>query len=165
MEQALRSLDIENVIGQVTLSNGTKLDVPKLSLQKLIRIVKFLGVDGVRIYDQMREVLLDDKQSDLEKIALVLEQLKEEQLVRILSILLDVDDQTALQLDLNEMLEVLLVYAEKTNLSQTFTQVQKLMKKMTGKNIPDLQTLLGFLFPPVEENETTQAGPKSQSNG
>lgn len=165
MEQALRSLDIENVIGQVTLNNGTKLDVPKLSLQKIIRIVKFLGVDGVRIYDQMREVLLDDTQSDLEKIAFVLEQLKEEQIIRILSILLDIDDQTALQLDLNEALEVLLVYAENTELSKTFTQVQKLMKKMTGKDIPDLQTLLGFLFPPVEENAATRAGLKSSNNG
>jgi hypothetical protein len=161
VEKVLQSLDVEHVIGQVALSSGEKLDVPKLSLQKLIRIVKFLGVDGVRIYEQVREVLLDESQSDLEKIALVLEQLKEEQLVRILSILLDVDDQTALQLDLNEMLEVLLVYAEKTNLSKTFTQVQKLMKKMFNKDIPDLQTLLGFLFPPVEENETTQAGQKS----
>ncbi|MFD1423428.1 hypothetical protein ACFQ4J_06685 [Laceyella tengchongensis] len=161
VEKALQSLDVDHFIGQVALSNGEKLDVPKLSLQKLIRIVKFLGVDGVRIYEQVREVLLDESQSDLEKIALVLEQLKEEQLVRILSILLDVDDRTALQLDLNEMLEVLLVYAEKTNLSKTFTQVQKLLKKMTGKDIPDLQTLLGFLFPPVEENETTQAGQKS----
>lgn len=163
MEPVLRSLDFETCIGKVTLADRTELEIPKLSMQKIIRIVKFLGVDGVRIYDQCREILLDEACSDLEKLALVLDQLKEEELIRILSILLDVDDQTALQLDINEVLEIFLVYAENTNLAKTFSHVQKLMKKLTGKDIPDLRTLLDSFFRPVEESAEVPVGPKSSS--
>lgn len=152
MKQALQSLDIEQYIGEITLSDGSKLNIPKLSMFKIIRIVKFIGVDGSKIWDQARSSLLDESMTDMEKVAVIIEGLKEEQLIRILSILLDVEDRVALQFDLNEVLDVFLVYAEKTNLSKTFTQVQKLAKKMFNKDIPNFKTLLDNLFP---ENDSS----------
>jgi hypothetical protein len=152
MEQLLNSIDVDRTIGSVTLSDGvTSLSIPKISIKKIIQIVKFLGIDGAKLYSQSRETLLDDSYEDLEKIAIVLESLKEEQLIHIFSILLEIDDKQALDLDINEMLDVCLVYVEKTNISKTFTQVRQLYKKMFKKELPDFKTLMDKWFPPIEE--------------
>ncbi|HDR7784901.1 hypothetical protein ABR776_27335 [Bacillus cereus] len=150
MENILNSIDTDKHIGVVTLSNGKYLKLPKLSNFKIIRIVKFIGIDGIRMYDQAREILLDDTLVGFERYAHILESLKEEQLIRILSILLDVSDEEALQLDLNETLDILIEYADKTNLGKTFTQVRQLVKKLFKKELPDFKTLLDQWFPKVE---------------
>ena len=50
VEAKLKTLDVEKNIGVVTLSDGTEFSVPRLSMLKIIQIVKFLGVDGAKIY-------------------------------------------------------------------------------------------------------------------
>ncbi|MGR6004914.1 hypothetical protein ACT7C0_30300 [Bacillus cereus] len=150
MVNILNSIDTDKHIGVVTLTNGKELRLPKLSNFKIIRIVKFIGIDGIRMYDQAREILLDDTLGSFERFALILESLKEEQLIRILSILLDVTDEEALQLDLNETLDILIEYADKTNLGETFTQVRQLVSKLFKKESPDFKTLLDQWFPKVE---------------
>lgn len=161
MEQKIKSLDLHKTIGSVKLSGGDKLDVPKLSMLKLIKIVKFLGIDGAKLYNQSRDIFLDDSYEEIEKLAIVLENLEEEKIMHIFSILLDLDDEQVLALDLNEMLDVLLVYVEKTNISKTFSQVRELYKKMFKKELPDFKTLLDQAFPVIEEQtDQPEAQPK-----
>lgn len=151
MKNILNSIDVDEHIGSVTLSNGKQLLLPKISMKKVIRIVKFIGVDGFRIYNQARAIMMDETIDIFEAYALILESLKEEQIIRILSILLDVSDEEALKLDPNETLEVLIEYADKTDLGKTFTLVRQLVKKMFNKELPDFKTLMDKWFPKVEE--------------
>ena len=149
------SLDVGSSIGEVVLSNGEKMALPKISLKKIILIVKFLGIDGAKLYNESREIFIDESMDEFEKLAAVLDNLKEEQLIHIFSILLDLDDEETLSLDLNEMLDILIMYVEKTNISKTFTQVRELYQKMFKKELPDFKTLIDQAFP-VEEQEPIQ---------
>lgn len=133
----LQSLDLDTHIGSVTLSNGQQLDVPKLSMLKIIKIVKFLGIDGSKLYANLREVLLDENIDDLEKMGIILEELDEKQLIHIFSIVLDLKDEETLQLDPNEMLEILLVLVEKLDIKKTYSLIRKLMKSMFSKELPE----------------------------
>lgn len=151
MKNILNSIDVDEHIGSVTLSNGKQLLLPKITMKKVIRIVKFIGVDGFRIYNQARVIMMDETIDIFEAYALILESLKEEQIIHILSILLDVSDEEALKLDPNETLEVLIEYADKTDLGKTFTLVRQLVKKMFNKELPDFKTLMDKWFPKVEE--------------
>ncbi|HGO9433347.1 TPA: hypothetical protein ACLBZ7_004322 [Bacillus cereus] len=150
MKNILNSIDVDEHIGSITLSNGKQLLLPKISMKKVIRIVKFIGVDGFRIYNQARAIMMDETIDIFEAYALILESLKEEQIIHILSILLDVSDEEALKLDPNETLEVLIEYADKTDLGKTFTLVRQLVKKMFNKELPDFKTLMDKWFPKVE---------------
>ena len=154
----LKSLDINETIGSITLTGGeTSIDVPRLDMFKIIRIVKFIGTDGIRIYSRMNELLKNDELSTFERLIAVVEELKEEQLMRIVAIILDVEDREALKLDLNEVLDVLILLSENTNLDRTFTQVRTLAKKMFNVEIPDIQTLIQERFPQAEEQEEVRA--------
>lgn len=138
MEQLMKKLDLDKTIGSITLSDEiTKLSIPKLSMSKIIRIVKFLGVDGAKIYGECREILIDESLDDIEKVGVVFDTLKEEQLIHIFSILLDLEDEEVLQLDPNEMLGILLMYVDKTDLKKTFSLVRQLMLKLFNKKLPD----------------------------
>ncbi|MCU6603761.1 hypothetical protein OCO53_25305 [Peribacillus frigoritolerans] len=142
MEQ-IKSLDIEQSIGTVTLSDGvTVLSIPKLSVLRLIKIVKWLGVDGSKLYSQFQETLANEELDDLEKFALLLENLEEEQLVKIFSIALDITPEDTLKMDINEMLEIILVYVENLDLGKTYSLVQSLYQKLFKKELPSFQTLL-----------------------
>lgn len=154
----LKSLDINETIGSITLTGGeTSIDVPRLDMFKIIRIVKFIGTDGIRIYSRMNELLKNDELSTFERLIAVVEELKEEQLMRIVAIILDVEDREALKLDLNEVLDVLILLSENTNLDRTFTQVRTLAKKMFNVEIPDIQTLIQERFPQAEEQQEVRA--------
>lgn len=153
MEQTIKSLDLDSTIGNVSLSNGQSLDIPKLSMLKIIKVVKFLGIDGSKLYNECREILLDESLEDLEKFAVVLETLDEKQLVRIFSILLDLKDEQVLSLDPNEMLEILLVFVEKTDINKTFLLVRQLMKKMFNKDLPES---LAEWFSQLKDNRVKQ---------
>lgn len=157
----LKSLDINEKIGSITLTDGeTSIDVPRLDMFKILRIVKFIGTDGIRIYSRMRELLQNDELTPFERIVSVVEELQEEQLIRIVAIILDVEDKEALKLDLNEVLDVLILLADNTNLDKTFTQVRTLAKKMFQVEIPDFQTLVQERFPAAEpETETVVTNP------
>lgn len=156
MEEILNRLDDKKIIGKVTLTDGAKLSVPKLSLSKIIGIVKFLGTDGARLYADIRELLLDESVQGIEKLTLVMGEIKDAQLVHIFSILLDIDDDEALSLDLNEMLDVLLIYVEKTNIKKTFFQIRSLYKALYNKEMPTFKEILNDLFPPEEMEKAKQ---------
>ncbi|MEI2338896.1 hypothetical protein FA002_02140 [Priestia megaterium] len=149
VEAKLKTLDIQKTLGEVTLSDGGKLPVPKLSMLKIIQIVKFLGVDGAKIYSQAREVLIDDSYDQIEKYAVILESIQEEQVMHIFSIILEIEDKESLSLDMNESLDVLLVLAENLDFEKTFTQVRQLMKKLFNKELPDFKELIDRAFPEV----------------
>ncbi|MBD8013892.1 hypothetical protein [Planococcus wigleyi] len=154
----LKSLDITETIGSITLTDGeTSIDVPRLSMSKIIQIVKFIGTDGIRIYKQMRELLMNDELSTFDRLISVVDELKEEQVIRIMAIILGVEDKEALKLDLNEVLDVLIILSENTNLDKTFTQVRTLAKVMFKVEIPDFQTLIQERFPAATEEETVAA--------
>jgi len=160
VEAKLKTLDVEKNLGVVTLSDGTQFSVPRLSMLKIIQIVKFLGVDGAKIYSQAREVLIDDSYDQIEKYAIILESIKEAQVMRIFSIILELEDKQSLALDPNDLLEILLVLSEKLDLKKTFTLVRQLMKKMFDIDLPDFKELIDRAFPevpmePVEE-ETSE---------
>lgn len=137
MEAKLQSLDLDSSIGDVTLSNGQRMDIPKLSMLKIIKIVKFLGIDGARLYAQCREIILDESLEELEKFAIILETLDEKQVVRIFSIMLDKTDEEVLSLDPNEMLEIAIVFVDKMDLKKTYSLIRMFMKKMFGKEMPE----------------------------
>lgn len=154
----LKSLDITETIGSIILTDGeTSIDVPRLSMSKIIQIVKFIGTDGIRIYKQMRELLMNDELSTFDRLISVVDELKEEQVIRIMAIILGVEDKEALKLDLNEVLDVLIILSENTNLDKTFTQVRTLAKVMFKVEIPDFQTLIQERFPAAKEEEPVAA--------
>ncbi|WP_372780313.1 hypothetical protein ACBZ92_02145 [Priestia aryabhattai] len=157
VEAKLKTLDVEKNLGVVTLSDGTEFSVPRLSMLKIIQVVKFLGIDGAKIYSQAREVLIDDSYDTIEKYAIILESIQEAQVMRIFSIILELEDKESLALDPNDLLEILLVLSEKLDLKKTFTLVRQLMKKMFDIDLPDFKELIDRAFPeapmePVEEN-------------
>lgn len=147
MGNNLKSLDINETLGSITLSDGvTSIDVPRLDMKKILGIVKFLGTDGLKIYNRSRELLLDEELSTFEKLAMIIDELKEEQLIHTISIILGVKDEEALKLDLNEVLDVLIVLADNTNLDKTFLQVRTLAKKMFGVELPDFKEKMQEMF-------------------
>ncbi|USK72682.1 hypothetical protein [Peribacillus asahii] len=143
----MESLDLNKYIGTVTLSDGvTVLNIPKLSVAKLIKIVKWIGVDGSKLYKEFQGLIEDESLDDLEKFAIILEELDEQQLVKIFSIALDLTPEQTLALDPNEMLEVLIIYVDKLDLGKTFLLVGELYKKLFKKELPDLKAVInGFI--------------------
>lgn len=141
-------------IGTITLSNGQTLDIPKLTNLKLIKIAKFIGIDGMKLYEKFQNLVGDENLSDSEKFVEILSELDEKQIIRILAILLDISDEEALSLDPIETLEIIEVYVEKTNIAKAFTIVRNLIQKITGKEIPDMSNLVKKYF--TEEETMTQ---------
>jgi hypothetical protein len=140
MEDLLNKMDVDKFVGQITLTNGGKLNVPKITVKKIVKIVKFLGLEGMKIYNSLGSIIDNPELDDITKIASIFDVLNEEQLIRIFSILLDLSDEEALNLDANEMLDIVLVYLEKTNITKTFTQVRQIYKVTYKKDLPDIST-------------------------
>lgn len=136
MEKAIQSLDLDTKLGMVTLSDGQKVAIPKLSTLKLIKLVKFIAIDGARLYGQIKKIVEDPEIDEMEKMVTVLETLTEEQLMKVFSILLDIPVEDVLSLDLNEMLEILLVYTDKVDFNKTFLLCRELAKKLFKKELP-----------------------------
>lgn len=141
MNTILQSMDV-GPIGTVTLSNGAVLEVPRLTNAKLIKIVKFICVDGMKLYKQFRFIMSDPTMDESEKWTMFFMNLPEEVVVRVLAILLDIEAEQALQLDPVETLEIIEVYVDKANLGKAFTSVRGLAKKLFNIEIPDMKTLL-----------------------
>lgn len=136
MEKAINSLDLDTNLGMVKLSNGQSFAIPKLSTLKLIKLVKFIAIDGARLYSQIQKIVEDPEIEEMEKLVTVMETLTEEQLMQVFSILLDIPVQDVLSLDLNEMLEILLVYIDKVDFNKTFLLCRELAKKLFKKELP-----------------------------
>lgn len=164
--KSLISLDIDKNLGTITLSDGTtKLDIPRLSAVRLIKIVKFLGVEIANLWEEASGIGTDDSYSDQEKMVQILELIPEEKLLGIVSVLTDLDDESVQLLDLNEILDIFTMYAEKTNLANTFLQIQNLYKKIFKKDLPSFKALLDRVMPapeqvpqPATEPLTVEAG-------
>lgn len=157
MKKSLKSLDIEQNLATITLSDEeTKLEIPKLSASRLIKIVKYLGVEVARLWDKTAEIGYDSSLTDQEKLIAILEFVPEEKLLGIVGILTDLDEESALLLDINEILDIFLVYAEKTNLPKTFLQIRNLYKVITKKELPSFKEWLDQVLPRVEEQEETK---------
>ena len=124
----LRSLDIDP-LEVITLSDGKKLELYRLTNVKIIQIAKFLAIDGFQIYYKFKETLEDPNIPEIEKVSLFLGELKEEQIIHLLSILLDISDEEALLLDPFDTVEIISVFVEKTNVEQAFTTVRNLIKR------------------------------------
>ncbi|MGP4063093.1 hypothetical protein [Halobacillus sp. H74] len=136
----VRSLDIEP-LATVELSDGRKLDIPRLTTVKLIRIAKFIAIDGMKIYEKYRNVLDDSQMEDAEKVSIIVSELTDEQIIRLLAILLGISDEEALKIDPFDNLEIITTYVENTDVERAFTNVQKLMKKFKGQNMQANQTM------------------------
>lgn len=155
IESTVNKLDMDSSIGSVTLSDGvTVLNIPKLSMMKIIKIVKWLGIDGMKLYGDYQEIINDPEMDEIAKFTIILENLPEHQLVRLFSIALDLSDQEVLSLDHNEMLEIMLIYVDVLDLSKTFTLVRQLYKKIYKKDLPDLKNI--FKKNPIQIQEPIQ---------
>jgi hypothetical protein len=137
MEKTLKSIDI-GPIGTITRFNGEVIGVPRLTNLKLIKIAKFLGIDGMKLYDRYKEIVEDPFVTDSEKWMTILSELPEETVVHLLSILMDMDDKETLSLDPVETLEIIDIYVDNLNIGKAFTIVRNLAKKMFNKELPDI---------------------------
>ncbi|OTW86370.1 hypothetical protein BK702_15200 [Bacillus thuringiensis serovar cameroun] len=152
MENILKSIDVNQKIGEVTLSNGSVLPLPKISFDKIFKLVQFLCTDGNKIWGNVQEIIKMTELSIVERAAAVLSVLDPKQLVRIHAILLEISDEEAVSLDLDETLEVLVLYCENTDLGKTYSLIQRLAKAF-NKDLPDWDKLWETLIPNVEETE------------
>ncbi|MBO0962339.1 hypothetical protein J1P26_21790 [Neobacillus sp. MM2021_6] len=140
MEQKLNSLDI-GPLGKVTMVEGGTLVVPRLNNLKLIKIAKFLGIDGMKLYEQYQGIIGSQELSDSEKFITILIELPEEKVVHLLSILLEIEDDQALSLDPVITLEVIELYVDQVNIEKAFMLVRSLAKKLFKVELPDLKSL------------------------
>ena len=134
MAYDLRSLDIEP-LAIMELSDGKKVELYRLTNAKIIKIAKFLAIDGFKIYYEFKETLENPEIPEIEKVSLFLSELKEEQIIHLLSILLDISDKEALLLDPFDTIEIISVFVEKTNVEKAFTTVRNLIKKFKKQSI------------------------------
>lgn len=141
MTTVLDSIDIHSY-GSITRANGEKLEVPRLSNMKLIKIAKFLGIDGMKLYEKFKGIVDDPSMTESEKWITIISDLPEETIVHMLSILLDIDDKEALKLDPIDTLEIIEIYVDNTNINKAFTIVRNLAKKLFNKEIPDIRTMI-----------------------
>jgi hypothetical protein len=72
MNKAIQSLDLDKNLGMVTLSDGQELAIPKLSMSKLFKLVKFIGIDGAKLYRQFQDVIADEEKDEIEKLVKIL---------------------------------------------------------------------------------------------
>lgn len=128
----LRSLDIEP-LGTVELVDGKKIDIYRLTNEKVIRIAKFLAIDGFKIYYQFKDTLEDPNIPEIEKVSLFLGELREEQIIHLLSILLDISDEEALLLDPFDTIEIISLFVEKTNIEKAFMTIRGLVQRFQNQ--------------------------------
>lgn len=148
MKKSFKSLDLDKNLGTITLSDGeTKLEIPKLSAARLIRIVKYLGVEIARLWESAADIGYDGSLTDQEKMIEILEMVPEEKLLGIISILTDLDEDSAMLLDINEILDIAIIYTEKTNLPKTFFQIRTLYQKIYDKEMPTFKEWMDRVFP------------------
>ncbi|WP_242250201.1 hypothetical protein [Bacillus cereus group sp. BfR-BA-01324] len=152
MEKILKLIDINQTIGEVTLSNGSVLPLPKISMDKIFKLVHFICTDGSGIYKSVQEIMSMTELSTLERIAATLSVLDPKQLVRLHAIVLGISAEEAVSLNLDETLEILVEYFEKTDLGKTYSLIQRLAKTF-NKDLPDWGNLWEMLIPEAEELE------------
>lgn len=124
----IRSLDLEP-LASITLADGNRMEIPRLTTSKVIRIAKFLAVDGMKIYSNFQDTFNDPELTDAEKVGKVLNELTDQQIIHLLSVLLNISDEEALAIDPFDTLEIITVYADKIDLERAQENVKKLMNQ------------------------------------
>ncbi|EEL13859.1 hypothetical protein bcere0016_55890 [Bacillus cereus 95/8201] len=152
MEKILKLIDINQTIGEVTLSNGSVLPLPKISMDKIFKLAHFICTEGSGIYNSVQEIMSMTELSAMERFAAVLSALDPKQIVRLHAIVLGISAEEAVSLDLDETLEILVEYFENTDLGKTYSLIQRLAKTF-NKELPDWDKLWETLIPEVEELE------------
>lgn len=56
MEKILKLIDVNQTIGEVTLSNGSVLPLPKISMDKIFKLAHFICTEGSGIYNSVQEL-------------------------------------------------------------------------------------------------------------
>lgn len=136
----IRSLDIEP-LATIKLSTGEHMDIPRLTTSKLIKVAKFLAIDGMKIYENYRDTIEDPELGDAEKVATIVQNLSDEQIIRLLAILLNIRDEEALQIDPFDTLEIITTYVENIDLDRTKDNVKKLMNQFRKKQNQNTQAV------------------------
>ncbi len=161
MEKKLNALDL-GPYDYVTLETGESFPVHRLTNIKLIKIAKFIGIDGMKLYEQFKDVIGDESLSETEKWITILESLPEETLVHLLSIMLEIEDEESLAIDPVTTLEIIEVYADNINIEKAFTSVRNIAKKVLKVDIPDLNSLLSKI--PVNNGKDLSTNLSTASN-
>lgn len=163
-KRTLKSLDISPYIGEIVLSDGESvLEIPKLSAGRLLGLVKFLGVEIARLWEEAREIAMDGSYTDQEKLIQTIEMVPEDKLFGIISVLTDLDEESSMSLDINEVLDILLVYLDKTDVAKTFLQIQNLYEKIYKKPMPKISDL--FKEAQDQAQEQLQAKDQKEKDG
>ncbi|HDR5274855.1 TPA: hypothetical protein QCS28_002055 [Bacillus thuringiensis] len=161
MKSILEGIDLDNHIGEVTLDNGQNIKLPKLTTGKIIKLVTYIGVEGFSMWENIRSTMIQNDISTWEKAATILSSLEDEKIVAIQAILLGITPQEALKFSPEEILDIFIGYAENTDLGKLYSKIQKLVKTMFKKDLPDFATLLNQMFPVQQVEIQDQPGQNS----
>ncbi|MED3580403.1 hypothetical protein P4501_22070 [Bacillus thuringiensis] len=161
MKSILEGIDLDNHIGEVTLDNGQNIKLPKLTTGKIIKLVTYIGVEGFSMWENIRSTMIQNDISTWEKAATILSSLEDEKIVAIQAILLGITPQEALKFSPEETLDIFIGYAENTDLGKLYSKIQKLVKTMFKKDLPDFATLLNQMFPVQQVEIQDQPGQNS----
>ncbi|MED1164554.1 hypothetical protein P4U06_30065, partial [Bacillus paranthracis] len=93
--------------------------------------------------------------------ATILSSLEDEKIVAIQAILLGITPQEALKFSPEETLDIFIGYAENTDLGKLYSKIQKLVKTMFKKDLPDFATLMNQMFPVQQVEIQDQPGQSS----
>ncbi|HDR6825850.1 TPA: hypothetical protein QCV86_003043 [Bacillus thuringiensis] len=161
MKSILEGIDLDNHIGEVTLDNGQKMKLPKLTTGKIIKLVTYIGVEGFSMWENIRSAMIQNDISTWAKAATILSSLEDEKIVAIQAILLGITPQEALKFSPEETLDIFIGYAENTDLGKLYSKIQKLVKTMFKKDLPDFATLMNQMFPVQQVEIQDQPGQSS----
>ncbi|HDX9607395.1 TPA: hypothetical protein ROY11_004534 [Bacillus cereus] len=154
MEKIFKAIDTSKKIGEVTLSDGSVISLPKITISKLFEIAAFICKDGNSLWKDIREIFAMNELGVMERLGAILAVMKPEHLVKIHSILLEIDAGEVLYLDHDEMLEITVEYLESINMGKTYSSIQRLAK-VFNKNLPDWDQLMAKLDSMIPEEETS----------
>ncbi len=126
-KKTVESLDLDSkIIGTVDLSDGSTLNIPKLTNKKLLQAARFLVTDGMAIYSSIGEGL--DTMSEIALALKVLDDLEDEQILKLFTILFDLTDEEVLEMNPVDTLLVIQKYLELVKFKEAFLAVQNLVK-------------------------------------
>ncbi|MDO8159626.1 hypothetical protein FKQ51_20165 [Bacillus toyonensis] len=154
MEKVFKAIDTNKNIGEVTLSDGSVLSLPKITLKKLFSVAEFICKDGNNLWKNIREIMGMTELDMMERLAAILAVMEPEQLVQIHAILLDISAEEAVSLDIDETLEITVNYFESTDLGKTYSLIQRLAK-VFNKTLPDWDQIMAKLDNLIPEEETS----------
>ncbi|MDY7965782.1 hypothetical protein U0F29_32675, partial [Bacillus thuringiensis] len=82
-EKILKAIDTNKKIGEVTLSDGSVIPLPKITINKLFEIAAFICKDGNSLWKDIREIFAMNELGVMERLGAILAVMKPEHLVKI----------------------------------------------------------------------------------